>query len=255
MPEPASLDRALDLVRFLRANCDWDAAQTPRSLVRHLLEESHEVVDAIHDGDDALLEGELGDLLLNLAFQLVIAEEDKRFSTSDVVVGLEQKMRRRHPHLYGDGKRESWEAIKAREARDRDVAASVLDGIPRGLDAAHKAHRLQERAAGVGFDWPSVDGALDKTVEELAEVREALSTGDPDRITAELGDLLFSVMNVARLAGAHGADALERTNREFDRRFRFMERVSAARGRALEEMDLEALEALWREAKDSDSVG
>lgn len=213
------------------------------------------MVDAIHDGDDELLAGELGDLLLNLAFQLVIAEEDDRFTTSDVVLRLEQKMRRRHPHLYGDGERKSWEAIKAEEAKERGETASVLDGIPRGLDAAHKAHRLQERAAGIGFDWPSVDGALDKTVEELEEVREALNSGEADRIAAELGDLLFSVINVARLAGAHGADALERTNREFDRRFRDMERRTAIQGRALDELDLDALESLWQQAKRSGSAG
>ncbi len=239
---PRSLDRALDLVRFLRANCEWDAAQTPQSLVKYLLEETHEVVDAIHDGDNSLLEEELGDLLLNVAFQIVIAEEAEAFSAEGVASGLEQKMRRRHPHLYGDGDRQEWEALKAKERSDD---ASALDGIPRGLDAAHKAHRLQQRAATVGFDWPSIDGAVEKLLEELQEVRDAIREQDPDAVEREIGDLLFSAVNVARLAGVGSSQALERTNREFERRFRFMERSVED----LRSLDLEAMEVLWQQAK------
>jgi len=246
IPAPPRLDRALDLVRFLRAHCEWDAAQTPRSLVKHLLEEAHEVVDAIHDDDASQLEGELGDLLLNLAFQIVIAEERGGFTAEAVVAGLEAKIRRRHPHLYGDGARQDWSSLKAKE---RGGTTGALDGIPRGLDAAHKAHQLQERAASVGFDWPTIDGALAKLDEELTEVRQALSGGDEERIAGELGDLMFSVVNVTRVAGHHAADVLERTNREFERRFRSMEKAAAALKTPFADLDLSAMEALWQRAK------
>lgn len=245
-PGPPHLDRALDLVRFLRAHCPWDAEQTPRSLIRHLLEEAHEVADAIREDDPLRLRDELGDLLLNLAFQVVLAEETGAFDADAVARALEEKMRRRHPHLYGDGERRDWEHLKAEE---RTEPGGILDSLPSGLDPLQQAYRLQEKAAAVGFDWPDASGALDKLREEHGELEDAIAARDPARIREELGDLLFSVVNVARLLGEHPAEALDGTNRKFRRRFRGIEARMAARGLAWEGATLEMLDALWDEAK------
>lgn len=253
-PQPPALDRALDLVRFLRLHCEWDARQTPESLLPYLLEESHEVADAILAGQDATLRDELGDLLLNLAFQIVLAEERQSFDAEDVTARLEAKMRRRHPHLYGDGPKIPWEQLKARE-RGRlgaDVdSGSLLEGIATGLEPLSRAQRIQDRVAAVGFDWPSVEGAVDKVAEELAEVRQALPLGDRDALEEEVGDLLFSVVNVARLAGVHGMRALQRANAKFSRRWQALERLAEERGMAIGQASLEALDALWDEVKDT----
>ena len=250
------LDRALELVRFLRARCPWDAAQTAESLVPHLLEETHEVVDAIGSGDVGALEQELGDLLLNLAFQVVVAEEEGRLDAASVYQVLEEKMVRRHPHLFGLGEKEEWEAIKAVEradaAGDSDPPPGVLSGLSRSLDPLTKAHRIQERVAGVGFDWEDHHGALDKVAEELGEVRQALAEGDAEARMEELGDLLFSVVNLTRLAGAHPTTALDRANRKFRRRFEALEALALARGVEMGEASLEELDALWDEVKTTD---
>ena len=244
--DPGTLDRALALVRFLRVHCPWDRAQTPESLVPHLLEESHEVVDAIHDGDEAALEGELGDLLLNLAFQVVLGEEREVLTAESVTARLEDKMRRRHPHLFGLGEKEGWETLKARE---RDGEEGVLSGLARGLDPLTKAHRIQERVSGVGFDWADAQGAWDKVAEELEEVREALAHEGRDAVEEELGDLLFAVVNLTRLAGGHPTTLLDRANRKFHRRFERLEARARERGIRLEDAGLEALDRLWDELK------
>jgi MazG family protein len=249
-----TLDRALALVRFLRASCPWDQAQSPASLVPYLLEETHEVVDAIHDQDARALEGELGDLLLNVAFQIVLAEEQNQFDAESVVARLEEKMRRRHPHLYGLGERQDWELLKARE---RAAHESVLGGMARGLDSLTAAHRIQERVSGVGFDWSDPRGAWEKVGEELDEVKEALAdvaapnapAEKRDALEEELGDLLFAAVNLVRLAGSHPTTALERANRKFRRRFERLEAMARERGVVLEEAGLEALDVLWDEIK------
>lgn len=243
---PGELDRALALVRFLRAHCPWDRKQTPESLIPHLLEESHEVVDAIRDGDAQALEKELGDLLLNLAFQVVLGEEDGRLGAASVYRRLEEKMVRRHPHLFGEGERQDWETLKAAE---RDPDDGVLSGLARGLDPLTKAHRIQERVAGVGFDWEDHTGAWAKVEEELAEVGEALAAGDADAVDEELGDLLFAVVNLTRLAGSHATGALDRANRKFHRRFEALEALARERGIRLETAGLEVLDGLWEELK------
>jgi nucleoside triphosphate diphosphatase len=268
-----ALERVMDLVRFLRAHCPWDAAQTPRSLIPYLLEEANEAADAIADEDDHALRAELGDLLLNLAFQLVLAEERTAFGPDAVADTVIDKMRRRHPHLYGLGNAEEWEQMKARE---RDAGAGVLHGVARGLDPLSRAHRIQDRVARVGFDWADATGAWDKVAEELEEVREAMaamnaasgsrstststsrstSRGDPGSRAAEegaleeeLGDLLFAVVNLTRLAGAHALTALHAANRKFTRRFESLEALAAERGMVLEEASLADLDALWDEIK------
>jgi MazG family protein len=245
------LDRAVELVRFLRAECPWDRKQTPETLVPHLLEEAHEVVDAIREGHEGDLEGELGDLLLNLAFQIVLGEERSAFTAASVMERLEKKMSERHPHLFGLGEKEDWEILKARERRDKlgDEGASVLAGIPAGLDPMHKAHRIQDRVSGVGFDWDDATGVLDKVREEVGEVGEALAHGEPHRLEEELGDLLFAVVNLVRLAGSHSATALEHANRKFARRFERLEAMAAEMGISVPDATLEVLDQIWDEVK------
>jgi MazG family protein len=248
-PSPAVFDRALDLVRFLRANCEWDAAQTPQTLVPYLLEEAHEVADAVAAGADAELAGELGDLLLNVAFQAVLAEERGAFAATDVVSALESKMRRRHPHLYCDGPREDWEAMKARERHERDAAHSLLHGLAGGLEPLSRAQRMQERVATVGFDWSSAQGAFDKVAEEVEEVREALAAEPSPALEEELGDLLFAVVNLVRLSGGHAMRALQQANAKFASRFEGLEALARERGVVLGSASLEELDVLWDEVK------
>ena len=259
--DPVQLDRALALVRFLRANCAWDAAQTPASLIPYLLEEAHETSEAITAGNDAELKSELGDLLLNIAFQIVLAEERGAFTGEEVVAHLEAKMRRRHPHLYGDGPPQKWEELKARERAAADSEATLLSGLSRSLDPLSRAHRIQERVSTVGFDWADAVGAFDKVAEELAEVREAMSTlGREDSKTnesaleEELGDLLFAVVNLTRLAGMHSLQALQRANQKFTRRFDALELLARERGVELGKATLEELDRLWGDVKRKESL-
>jgi nucleoside triphosphate diphosphatase len=277
-PVDGVLDRALALVEYLRVHCPWDRAQTAESLVPHLVEETHETVEAIHGGDPDALRDELGDLLLNLAFQVVVGEEAGRFHREGVVRGLEEKMIRRHPHLFGLGEKQSWEAIKARERKERDRTereraepdrpvrdgeegpperrpVGILDDLARGLDPLLRAHRIQERVAGVGFDWEDPRGALEKVREEVAEVAEALEAGDRDRLAEEMGDLLFSVVNVARLAGTHAIPALASANAKFQRRFQALEARARAEGISLQESSLEELDRLWDAVKEEERTG
>jgi MazG family protein len=248
-PDGPVFDRSLDLVRFLRANCEWDAAQTPHTLVPYLLEEAHEVADAVAAARDTDLAGELGDLLLNVAFQVVLAEERRAFDAEQVVAALESKMRRRHPHLYGDGPRQDWESLKAREREGGDGGRSVLHGIAGGLEPLSKAQRIQERVATVGFDWSSAQGAFDKVAEEVEEVRQALAAEPSPALEEELGDLLFAVVNLVRLSGGHAMRALQRANAKFTDRFEALEALAAARGVVLGQATLEELDALWDEVK------
>lgn len=245
-PGPGTLDRALALVRFLRSECPWDAKQTAESLIPHLLEETHEVVDAIRAGDEHELEGELGDLLLNLAFQIVVAEERGRIDADSVYARLEGKMIARHPHLFGDGERKSWEELKAAE---RAEGEGVLSGLAAGLDPLTKSYRIQERVAGVGFDWDDWRGPRDKVAEELEEVARAVEAGDAEAVTEEVGDLLFAAVNLARLAKVHPTTALERANAKFRARFEEVERIATERGLDMGTAGLEALDAIWDEVK------
>ncbi|MSR22762.1 MAG: nucleoside triphosphate pyrophosphohydrolase [Gemmatimonadetes bacterium] len=245
------LDKALALVAYLRAHCPWDREQTALSLVPHLIEETQEVVDAIHADDPSALCQELGDLLLNLAFQVVVAEEEGRFTRDDVVRLLQEKMVRRHPDLFG-GQHEGWEAIKARErtgTAPEHAETSTLDGLAQGLDPLLRAHRIQERVAGVGFDWDEASGALAKVREELIEVEHEMGTGDRATLSAEIGDLLFAVVNLARLSGAHAVTSLEAANVKFQRRFRTLEALAKERGVPMPGSPLSGLDALWDEVK------
>lgn len=252
------LDEPLALMRDLRARCDWDRAQTHQSLRPYLIEEAYEVDDAIRRGDDVHLREELGDLLLQVLFHAVVAEERGAFTFADVAGGFVSKMKSRHPHLYNGGERIAWEKQKAKKRR------SLGEGLPQDLPALHRAFRLQDRAAGVGFDWPDVAGPLEKVQEELEEVRSELDAtatlADPqgppvydarhERIEAELGDLLFAVVNLCRKAGVHPAVALDRTNAKFATRFERIEQLALERGLDVTTAGLEALDALWDEVKE-----
>jgi MazG family protein len=262
----AALGRSLALVRYLRSGCDWDAKQTPATLRPYLLEEAHEVAEAIRAGDDAELADELGDLLLNIAFQIVLAEERGTFEAEEVTSGLERKMIERHPHLYGEADDPpDWEErkaqLRARARADRGsasegtAASDPFDGVPGGLEPLSRALRLQDRAAARGFDWPDAGGAIEKLREEITELESELSAGTEtddgrgDRIQDELGDLIFAAVNVARLAGAHPSVALDRASAKFERRFRALLRLADERGIDPDEADLATLDRLWDEVK------
>jgi MazG family protein len=256
MHDKTTLSDALDLMRDLRKRCEWDAAQTHESLRPYLIEEAHELDEAIRSASSPLMREELGDLLFQVLFHSVIAEERGEFDANDVARGLITKMHARHPHLYGTGANEPWERMKSKERE------SITDGLPASLPPLHRAHRLQDRAAGVGFDWPDLTGPAAKVEEELAEVREQLegrpvlapsaaATLDPDHalLEAELGDLLFACVNLCRKAGVHASLALDRANSKFAERFRRIEGMCRERGIPLSDAGLEQLDALWDEAK------
>jgi len=256
MDKTHSLDDTLALMRDLRARCEWDAAQTPESLRPYLIEEAHELDDAIRGGNDMLIQEELGDVLLQVLFHSVISEERGSFSFADVAQGLITKMKGRHPHLYGEAAKEPWERMKSKHRK------SIADGLLAGLPALHRAHRLQDRAAGVGFDWPDVEGPAEKVEEELDEVRSALEESPPPKsgsppllderhyaVEAELGDLLFAVVNLCRKAGVHASVALDKANAKFERRFQEVERMARERGINVAQAGLEKLDQLWEETK------
>jgi MazG family protein len=256
MSKTPSLDDTLALMRDLRKRCEWDAAQTHESLRPYLIEEAHELDDAIRLENDTLLREELGDLLLQVLFHSVLAEERAAFAFTDVAEGLITKMKARHPHLYGNAAKEPWEKMKSKDRK------SIADGLPAALPALHRAHRLQDRAAGVGFDWPDFEGPAEKVEEELGEVRTELAQsprpkpGAPSvlderhyALEAELGDLLFAVVNLCRKAGVHASMALDKANAKFERRFQQIERMAQERGIDVPHAGLEKLDALWDEAK------
>jgi ATP diphosphatase len=267
MQDNSALERAMAMVRDLRARCPWDKAQTRETLRPYLVEEVLELDHALREADARLIKGELSDLLLHLAFQLVIAEELGEFGPGEVAAELEGKMQRRHPHLFGLGAPEPWEAIKRRERRGQ-----VLAGIVPTLPSLLMAFRLQERAASVGFDWQDPTGAFQKVREELDEVelelradhrREAGGDPDPnlpgpapsDALIGEIGDLLFAVVNLARKAGVQPGPALDRANGKFRRRFEEIERLAAERGLDMSTAGLELLDRLWDEVKARDTAG
>lgn len=258
MDEKATLNDTVELMRDLRKRCDWDAAQTHESLRPYLVEECLELDDAIRNGPASLMREELGDVLLQVLFHSVIAEEENEFDVNDVARGLIVKMKARHPHLYGDGEKEPWEKMKSKKRE------SIADGLPTSLPPLHRAHRLQDRAAGVGFDWPDTDGPAAKIEEELAEVREHLTgrvVTDPHAppvydavhqdLEAELGDLLFACVNLCRKAGVHASLALDKANLKFENRFRLVENEVRARGSTMGSLSLAELDAIWDSIKAS----
>jgi MazG family protein len=249
-----SLHRLVTIMQRLLApdGCPWDREQTLESLRPYVIEEAHEVVDAIDHAAPAELREELGDLLLQIVFQSELARAQGWFGPDDVVSAICDKLVRRHPHVFGDlrvtGTSEvlaNWEAIKAEEKPKR----GVLDGVPKALPALLRAVRVGEKAARVGFDWPSLSGARAKVDEELAELDQALASGDASQVGRELGDVLFALVSVARKADVDPEAALRGTLDRFTERVRGTEALAAQRGAKLSELAPDALEGLWQEVK------
>ncbi|MDA9217887.1 nucleoside triphosphate pyrophosphohydrolase [Schleiferiaceae bacterium] len=246
--------RLLDIMDTLRAECPWDKKQTLESL-RHLtIEETYELADAIEEGDLNEIKKELGDLMLHMVFYSKIGSEKGAFDVADVLNSVSDKLIHRHPHIYGDVEattedkvKANWEAIKLKEKGTK----SVLQGVPKGLPALVKAIRIGDKARGAGFDWDDPQDVWGKIREELAEFEEAQKSGNQDNIEGELGDVLFSIVNFARLSNLDPEMALERTNKKFIYRFTFMENAAKKSGKSLSNMDLVEMELLWNAAKDA----
>ena len=260
MSESAN-DRFGELVQIMARlrgenGCPWDREQTHASIKPYLLEETYEVLESIDENDPAKLEEELGDLALQIVFHAQMADEAGLFTIADVLRGINEKLRRRHPHIFGDVKADTaqevlfnWEQIKKLEREKAQGRASLLDGVPRELPALLRAHRLQEKASRVGFDWNEARQVFQKVEEELAELRAAMESEQPDRMEAELGDLLFSLVNLGRFIAVNPEDALRKTIARFIARFQYIEEELARRGTAPGQVTLAEMDALWAEAK------
>jgi len=249
--------KLVEIMARLRApgGCPWDREQTHKSIKPYLIEEAYEVAEAIEDEDFGELRKELGDLLLQVVFHAQLASEAGRFSVTDVVDAINEKMVRRHPHVFADTEVEdadavlrNWAKIKAEERKD-DADNSAIAGVPRGLPALLRAHRVGEKAAHVGFDWSGADGVLAKVDEELAELREAIAGGDAAAVEAELGDVLHALTSLGRHLGTHAEEALHRANDRFARRFRQLEARLAANGHDIHALSATELEQAWQVAK------
>jgi len=254
---PEDTFRALcEVIRILRSpdGCPWDRKQTPESLVTNLLEEAHEVVEAIDDEDTEALKGELGDLMMHVVFQADMASDADQFDIDDVLEGVADKLIRRHPHVFGTTEVDStedvlrnWEQIKMKEGRD-----SVLEGVPKSLSALNRAARLQSRASQVGFDWEEPEHVWDKVAEEIAEIREVSEQENTERIEEEFGDLLFSLVNISRFIGVNAENALRKSTTKFIRRFQSVEQQARSENQDMHDMSLEELDVYWENAKKSD---
>lgn len=246
-----AFSRLLDIMDDLRSQCPWDQKQTFESL-RHLtIEETYELGDAILDRDLTEIKKELGDLLLHIVFYAKLGSEEKAFDIADVANDICEKLIHRHPHIYGSVSvedehevKKNWEALKLKEGKK-----SVLEGVPSGLPALIKAQRMQEKAAGVGFDWEHKTQVWGKFEEELKELNQALDSKKEDEIEDEFGDVLFSLINYARFIKVNPENALERTNKKFIKRFQFIESQAKKSKRSIEQLTLEEMEAYWQEAK------
>jgi MazG family protein len=256
----AAFEALVALIARLRApgGCPWDREQTHASLKPMLIEEAYEVLKSIDEGDDAELAGELGDILLQVVFHSQIAAEQRRFDVRGVIEHVSAKMVRRHPHVFGGEKAETpgavlrnWEALKADEQRARGKPGdSMLESVPVSLPAVMEAFQMTTKASRVGFDWPDAGAVLDKVEEEVRELRAALAGAHDERAVAEeIGDLLFAVVNLARLAGTDPESALKAANRKFRRRFAYVEARLRERGRAPAESTLAEMDELWEAAK------
>jgi len=246
-----AFNRLLDIMDDLREKCPWDKKQTMESL-RHLtIEETYELGDAILDNDLEEVKKELGDVLLHIVFYSKIGSEKEAFDIADVCHSISEKLISRHPHIYGDVNvaneedvKRNWENLKLKEGKK-----SVLEGVPRSLPALVKANRIQEKVAGVGFDWEKPEQVFLKLQEELGELQQEISDANVDKIEAEFGDVLFSMVNYARFLKVNPENALERTNKKFIKRFQYLEAKAKESGKALKDMTLEEMDVYWEEAK------
>ena len=251
--------RLLQIMARLRRpgdGCPWDLEQTLDTIKSHLIEEAYEALDAMESGNREHLAEELGDLLLQIAFQSQIASEEGSFRFADVAQGICDKLIRRHPHIFGDVKvadskevLRNWDAIKKTEKKARE---SVLDGVPKHVPPLHRAYQLQKRAARVGFDWSDIKDVYAKLDEEAVELKEAVESGDRKHVIEEIGDLLFTVVNVARFMKVDPAYALECTNAKFSRRFRVVENEIVGSGRRMKDCSLAEMDAIWDRLRAND---
>ncbi|MEW5707248.1 MAG: nucleoside triphosphate pyrophosphohydrolase [Actinomycetota bacterium] len=255
MPGNGSCERLVEIMAKLRSpqGCPWDLEQTHDSLRRYLIEEAYETIDAIDSKNPEYLKEELGDLLLQVVFHTQIASEEGTFDIDDVVSGIVEKIKRRHPHVFGDVEVSSacevvrnWEEIKSKEKEE----PSVLSNIPKSFPALLYAYKLQSKVARVGFDWENIDGAFEKVLEEVDELKQAKTEGS--QIEDEVGDLLFAVVNVARHLDVDPELALKKTCNKFERRFKYIESKSAQQGKSMADMTLEDMDKLWDEAKEKE---
>ena len=243
--------RLLDIMDELREQCPWDRKQTLESL-RHLtIEETYELADAILDNDLEEVKKELGDVLLHIVFYAKIGSEKKAFDIGDVANAISDKLIDRHPHIYGDvvvkdeeEVKQNWEKLKLKEGK-----TSVLEGVPKSLPALVKANRIQDKVAGVGFDWEEPQQVWAKVQEELSELNEEVKNNNADNIESEFGDVLFSMINYARFIGVNPENALERTNKKFIKRFQFLEIAAKKEGKELSDMSLTEMDVYWNESK------
>ena len=255
----AELARLLDIMARLRRpgdGCPWDLEQTIDTIKPNLIEEAYEALDAMESGNRAHLTEELGDLLLQIVFQAQIAAQEGSFNFADVAKGISEKLIRRHPHIFGDVKvadskevLRNWDAIKKTEKKAR---ISALDGIPKHVPPLHRAYQMQKLAARVGFDWSDISGVFKKLAEEIGELQEAIAAKNRKHVVEEIGDLLFSVVNVARFMKVDPAYALELTNAKFIRRFRAVEDEIVAGGRRMKDCTLAEMDAIWDKIRAAD---
>ncbi len=252
-----SIEELLEIMAFLRSDdgCPWDRVQTHESIRKNLLEEAYEVVEAIDDQDPAAMREELGDLLMQVVFHAQLGREAGTFDFDEVVTGICRKLISRHTHLFGEDQADSpeavldnWEKNKQKEKAKKRYE-SLLDDVPKTLPALARSVKIQQKASRVGFDWPDPSGALAKIHEELAEIDSSICQGSPERIEDEVGDLLFAVVNYARLLKVDPETALSRTARKFTRRFKHIEKEVSRQGRTLMDLDLDRLDQLWDAAK------
>ncbi|MBI5935789.1 MAG: nucleoside triphosphate pyrophosphohydrolase [Chloroflexi bacterium] len=255
LTEGTAFESFHEIVAHLRApnGCPWDREQTHQSLRTHLLEESYETLEAIDSGDFASMREEFGDLLLQIVLNAQIASEEGQFNMNDVVKGIHDKIVRRHPHVFGevkvdgvDGVLANWERLKEKERGKKKEDKGLLDGVPVSLPALTQAQEYQDRAARVGFDWPEIEGVLDKVREEIEEIKAAQNL---EEVTGELGDLFFVLVNLARWRKVDAESALREANLKFKKRFGYVEKGAKKQGRSLSDMTLEEMDGLWEEAK------
>lgn len=254
--------RLLGIMQALRDpenGCPWDRKQTFQTIVPHTLEEAYEVADAIESGDMAELEGELGDLLFQVVFYAQLGREEQLFDFESIAKAMSDKLVRRHPHVFSDKKLETdaeikrnWEQLKQQERQAKDKSnTSLMDDLPKSFPALSLAQKIQKRVGRHGFDWPELGGVIAKLEEEVAELKEAIASNDQLHIEEELGDLLFSCVNLSRHLKVDPEAALRHSCRKFERRFRELEKVIAKEGLTVDSADLEQLEAAWQQAKRS----
>jgi len=249
-------NRLLDIIDELRQKCPWDMKQTNESLRKLTIEETYELAESIASGDDSGIKKELGDIMLHIVFYAKIGSEKGTFTMADVLEGINNKLVYRHPHVFGDVKvsgasevEENWEQLKIRE---ENGYKPVLSGVPSTMPAIIKANRIQEKVRGVGFDWENREEIWDKVHEEIAELKAEIENHNTESIEAELGDVLFSIVNASRLYGIDPEAALEKTNRKFIKRFNYLENETLRKGKSLHDMSLDEMNVIWEEAKKSD---